>query len=96
VELLPAASYAVIVMIFLPISNAMPETDHDVVPVAVPLVPFEAFDHDTCVTPTLSEEVPDSVTWDDLEDEEALLVGDVIVTTGEVVSVARAADFIAE
>jgi len=58
VELLPAASYAVTVMTFVPIFNVMLDTDQLVVPEAVPLVPLAAFAHITCVTPILSEEVP--------------------------------------
>jgi hypothetical protein len=54
---LPAASRAVTVMTLDPLWRAIPEADHEVVPVAVPLPP-RLLVQVTCVTPTLSEAVP--------------------------------------
>jgi len=50
-------------MVFVPDSSEIPETDHDVVPVAVPLDPelLDTFTHVTFDTPTLSLAVPDIV-----------------------------------
>ncbi len=85
-EMLPAASCAVIVTTFVPVFNVILDTVQLVVPVAVPLVPFVEFTHETFVTPTLSEAVPVSLTLEDLVLKEILAVGDLIVTTGLVVS----------
>jgi len=63
VPVLPAASCAVIVMMFAPLWRAIPALQF-VVPLATPLPP-RSFDHLTCVTPTLSVAVPPSVTVDD-------------------------------
>src|SRR4051794_27786998 len=63
----------------------MPATDHAVVPVAVPLPP-RSLTQLTCVTATLSEAVPPIASVADDTDKVALLVGDVIVTAGCVVS----------
>jgi hypothetical protein len=61
VLVLPAASRAVTVRPFVPVWSAMPLAVQVVVPVAVPLPP-RLFAHVTCVTPTLSDAVPPSVT----------------------------------
>lgn len=66
VELFPAASYAVMVIIFLPISSSIPVTDQFAVPVAVPADPFAALTHKTVVTPTLSDALPARLTTEDL------------------------------
>jgi hypothetical protein len=47
----------VTVIVFCPATRPMPATDQLLVPVAVPLPPL-LLDQLTCVTPTLSEEVP--------------------------------------
>jgi len=61
--ILPAVSDAVTVMVFVPDSSEIPDTDHDVVPVAVSLVDelLETIDHVTVDTSTLSLAVPDIV-----------------------------------
>lgn len=81
-ELFPAASYAVTVMTFVPLFNVTLEADQLVVPDAVPLVPFAAFAHVTCVTSASPETLPANLTVDLLDEYEVLFVGDVIVTTG--------------
>ena len=58
-ELFPAASLAVTVMVLLPETREMPVIDHDVVPEAVPEVLLAELDQVTDVTPMLSEAVPD-------------------------------------
>src|SRR4051794_27578617 len=52
-----AASRATTVSTFVPDCSAMPLTDHELVPVAVPAPP-RSLAHVTCVTPTLSDAVP--------------------------------------
>ena len=66
VEVLPAASEAVMIMTFVPIFSEILATDQPAVPIAVPLVPLVVFAHITLVTPTLSVAVPVSLTLDDL------------------------------
>jgi len=63
VPVLPAASCAVIVMMFAPLWSVMAALQF-VVPIATPLPP-RSFDHLTCVTPTLSDADPPTVTVDD-------------------------------
>jgi hypothetical protein len=85
--LLPAASRAVTVSVFVPGCRAIPLADQLVVPVAVPLPPALVV-QDTWVTPTLSEAVPLSaselvvVAWVVAD------VGVVMARTGAVVSAA--------
>jgi hypothetical protein len=62
---LPAASEAVIVIALEPETSAMLETDHEVVPVAVPLVELAALAHLTEETPTLSLAEPERATVPD-------------------------------
>ena len=57
VTVLFAASRAVTVITVVPEATGTEATDHDVVPVAVPLPPRLVLQV-TCVTPTLSEAVP--------------------------------------
>jgi hypothetical protein len=57
VPVLPAASRAVIVMTFAPVTSGIPAALQLVVPVAVPLPP-RSLDHVTWVTPTLSAAEP--------------------------------------
>ena len=85
VLVLLAASRAVTVMTLDPVLRAT-EALHDVVPLAVPLRPFRLLVQLTCVTPTLSEADPRIVTEDEFVVNVAALVGEVIVTTGAVVS----------
>jgi len=61
IDELPALSDAVTVMVFIPDSSEIPDTVHDVVPVAVPLDPelVDTFTHVTADTPKLSLAVPD-------------------------------------
>ena len=56
-ELFPAASLAVMVMVFIPSIRRMGGVDHCVVPMAAPEPVVELF-QDTEATPTLSEAVP--------------------------------------
>ena len=77
----PAASRAVTVSTFAPLESAIPLTDQLVVPVAVPDPP-RSFTQLTCVTPTLSEAVPLSVSGVAPVANVAALVGPVIVTAG--------------
>jgi len=81
----PALSEAVTVRMFGPSVSEMPEADQEVVPVAVPLWP-ELLDHATCETALLSVAVPESEMV--LVEVESVLpvVGEVIATTGAVVS----------
>jgi hypothetical protein len=83
---LPAASEAVIVMVFAPETRVMPDTDQDVAPLAVPLVELAALAHLTEDTPTLSLAEPESETVPDEVEYVLELVGDVIATAGTVVS----------
>jgi len=63
VELFPALSDAVTVMVFVPDCRAIPDTDQEVVPLAVSLVDelLETIVHVTEDTPTLSLAVPNMV-----------------------------------
>ena len=61
IDVLAAASRAVIVSTFVPSWRAIPLAVQLVVPVAVPLPPPGLFAHVTWVTPTLSDAVPPSV-----------------------------------
>ena len=85
VPLLPAASRAVTVMVLVPTANAIPLADQLVAPLAVPLPPAELLQL-TCVTPTASEAVPESVKVVPLVEYVLPLVGEVIDTVGLVVS----------
>src|SRR5213593_5182875 len=82
---LPAASRAWTVSMFVPIWRTIPLAVQAVVPVAVPLPP-RLFAHVTWVTPTLSDAVPPSVIIELLVAKVGLEVGDVMVTVGAVVS----------
>jgi hypothetical protein len=53
-------------MTFRPIRNAILDVNQLVAPVAVPLLPFAAFDHVTLVTPILSDALPDNFIYVDL------------------------------
>ena len=64
VELFPAASLAVTVIVLLPETREMPVIDHDVVPEAVPEVLLAEFVQVIDVTPTLSEAVPEMLMVD--------------------------------
>ena len=85
VPVLPAASRAVTVRILDPFTNAIPVTDHEVVPVAVPLPPA-LLTQVTCVTPTLSEAVPPMLSGLVLSVYVRPDVGDVKAIVGGVVS----------
>ena len=61
IDVLAAASRAVIVSTFVPSWRAIPLAVQLVVPVAAPLPPPALFAHVTWVTPTLSDAVPPSV-----------------------------------
>src|SRR5262245_3541819 len=80
-----AASRAVTVTTFAPACSAIPLADQLVVPVAVPEPP-RSFTHVTCVTPTLSLEVPLSVSGVVPVGNVGLVVGLVIATVGTVTS----------
>src|SRR5688572_618660 len=82
---LPALSNAVTVMTFVPFCSGMPDTLQFDVPAAVPLKP-RSLVHLTCVTPTLSLAVPPRFIDEPLAVYDELLVGDVMVATGRVVS----------
>jgi len=69
-----------------PETREMPETDQEVVPVAVPLVELAALAHVTVDNPTLSLADPERVTVPDEVEYVAPVVGDVIATAGLVVS----------
>ena len=83
VAVLPAASRAVMVMVFAPLARAMLALQ-EVVPVAVPLPPTELVQL-TCETPTLSEAVPEKA-MGVLPVETGLVAGVEIATVGAVVS----------
>ena len=83
VPVFPAASDAMIVIVFPPDCNGT-EVVHDVVPAAVPEPPVVLFVQVTPVTPTLSEAVPFSVTGELVS--VALSAGERMLTTGFVVS----------
>jgi hypothetical protein len=85
VDWLPAASFAVTVNILVPFDSCILEIDQDDVPLAVPLPPWE-LTQVTWLTPTLSEALPDKLMDDFLVLVLLLVVGDVILTTGAVVS----------
>src|SRR5262245_66608142 len=74
---LPAASRAVTVMMLVPACSAIAPTDQLVVPAAVPLPP-RLLVHVTCVTPTLSEEVPPSASEGPVATNVEAEVGDVM------------------
>src|ERR1035438_5715036 len=82
---LPAASRAVTVMTLAPLCSAILLIVQAVVPDAVPLPPRSLLQV-TCVTPTLSLAVPPRLTVLLLVGYVGLLVGEVIVTVGAVVS----------
>src|SRR6187200_2801164 len=82
---LPAASTAVTVMLLVPLCSGMPDTLQFDVPEATPLPP-RSLDQRTCVTPTLSLAVPPRFIVAPLAVYDELLVGDVMVATGRVVS----------
>jgi hypothetical protein len=65
VPLLPAASCAVTVITFVPLCRPTDAMLQVVVPLENPLPP-RSFDHDTAVTPRLSDEVPPIVMTDDV------------------------------
>jgi len=90
--MLPAASRAVIVIEFVPVVIGM-VTLQLVVPVATPLPPA-LFVHATCVTPTLSELVPLTVTDAEWVEYVADDVGPVIVRVGNVVSAGGVVDIV--
>jgi len=81
----PAASDAVTVIMFVPFCSGTPDTLQFEVPEATPLPP-RSLDHRTCVTPMLSLAVPPRFIVAPLAVYDELLVGDVIVATGRVVS----------
>jgi hypothetical protein len=83
VPVLPAASRAVIVMTFVPVASGIPAALQLVVPVATPLPP-RSLDQATCVTLTLSHEVPLKSIDEDVVD--VPLVGAAIDTVGRVES----------
>src|SRR5213595_596250 len=83
---LPAASRAWTVSMFVPIWRPIPLAVQLVVPVAVPLPP-RLFIHVTWVTPTLSDAVPASVSEEVLVVKVGPEVGALMVTVGGVVSV---------
>src|SRR5207247_3286692 len=85
VLVLPAASRAWTVSMFVPIWRPIPLAVQLVVPVAVPLPP-RLFVHVTWVTPTLSEAVPPNVMAGLPVVQVAPEVGAVMVTAGVVVS----------
>jgi BarA-like signal transduction histidine kinase len=76
----------VIVIAFAPETSAMLEADHEVVPVAVPLVELAALAHLTEDTPTLSFAEPERATAPDEVEYVLALVGDDMATVGIVVS----------
>src|SRR5216110_2938923 len=82
---LPAASRAWTVSMFVPIWRPIPLAVQLVVPVAVPLPP-RLFAHATWVTPTSSAAVPPKVRGELLVAKVGLAVGVVMVTVGGVVS----------
>ncbi len=82
---MPAASAAVTVMTLTPLCRVIPDTDHDVVPIAVPLPP-PLLDHVTRVTPTVSEAVPAMLSGLEFVEYVALAVGEVIAMMGGIVS----------
>ena len=90
--MLPAASRAVIVIALVPACIGM-VTLQLVVPVATPLPPA-LFVHATCVTPTLSELVPLTVTDVARVEYVADDVGPLIDTLGNVVSAGGAVDIV--
>ena len=69
----------------MPFESDMLEIDQDDVPLAVPPPPSE-LTQVTWVTPTLSEALPDKLMDELLVLVLLLVVGDVILTTGAVVS----------
>ena len=81
-------SVAVTVMTFDPDASETADALHDVVPDAVPLEAelLEVANHVTVVTPQLSLAAPDMVIVLDVVEYVLLLVGDVIVTAGVVIS----------
>lgn len=85
VRVLPAASRAVTVNVVEPRTSEMLLVFQLAVPVAVPLPP-RLLDQVTCVTPTLSEALPRNVMLEDEVVRVELLVGDVMVMLGCVVS----------
>jgi hypothetical protein len=85
VDVLLAASRAVMVMIVVPDGMDTDAIVHDVVPVATPLPPRLVVQL-TCVTPTLSLAVPATASVEVVAVYDVPLVGDVIVTVGAVVS----------
>ena len=85
-ELLPAASLAVTVMVLLPETKAIPATDQEVVPEAVPEVLLAELVQPTADTPILSEAVPDKEILELVAEQVALDVGEVMAMLGEVVS----------
>jgi hypothetical protein len=85
VAVLPAASRAVTVMTFEPSTSRIPLTVQVVVPEAVPLPP-RLLTHVTCVTPTLSLARPPRLSVEVPVVMAPLVVGDVMLTVGRVVS----------
>ena len=86
VAMFVAASRAVTVSTFTPTWRAIPLAVQLVVPAAVPLPP-RSFAHVTCVTPTVSDAVPPSVSVGLLVLKVGFVVGVVMVTAGTVASV---------
>jgi len=71
---LPAASFAVTVMMLTPTASGTLGVLHPVVPNATPLPPA-LFDHDTCATPVSSLAVPPSTIEDSAVEYDAAVVG---------------------
>jgi len=83
---LPALSDAVTVRVLVPAEREMPDTDHDVVPVAVPLAPVVEFAQVTFETPTASLAVPESAMVLVVVAYVVAVVGEEMAITGAVVS----------
>ena len=83
-DALPAASRALTITLFVPTCSGT-DADHALVPDAVPLPP-RSLNHVTEDTPTLSFEVPDTVTVGDVVVNDAADVGEVIAIVGAVLS----------
>ena len=85
VPVLLAASLAVTVITLVPLYNVIPLRLHEVVPLQTPLPPL-LLDQVTWVTPTLSEAVPPMFSELLLVEYVELVVGEVMVIEGSVVS----------
>jgi len=83
---LPALSDAVTVRVLVPAEREMLDTDHDVVPVAVPLAPVVEFAQVTFETSTASLAVPERAIVLVVVAYVVAVVGEEMAITGAVVS----------